>query len=59
MNAAFIDSLARGLGAKRLKVSLPWEEPPLRQILRKQELVEWVELPDSDDAKKVLSSLFL
>lgn len=58
MNAARIDSLARSLGAKRLKVSLPWEEAPLKPFFGREEIVEtipapdWVELPDSSERSK-------
>ena len=50
LSTEFIDSCARELGAKRLRLQLPWELPPLDTVLssKKPAIIskpEWVEFP--------------
>lgn len=59
MNPALTESLARGLGSKRLKVDLPWDVEPLRSVIGDPPPIshvkapEWVDLPSEDVAATV------
>lgn len=46
MDSARIDSLARELGAKRLKIELPWDLDPLKTILGTDTLSSAIRAPD-------------
>ena len=46
----FVDSCARQLGAKRFRLQLPWEQPPLEDVLRQRpasiiQKPDWVDFP--------------
>ena len=49
LSTEYINSCARELGAKRLRLELPWEKEPLDSIFsRKKSVVpkpEWIEFP--------------
>lgn len=46
MKASFIDSVARSLGAKRLKVELPWETDPLKQFFGESQSLQVIRAPE-------------
>eukprot|EP00438_Fugacium_kawagutii_P012880 Skav209930 [mRNA] locus=scaffold1253:288684:290711:+ [translate_table: standard] len=62
MDSSRFDSLARSLGAKRLKIELPWDQEPLKSIfgvssqLSVVRAPEWVELPTSSSSQDVPQS---
>ena len=50
LSTEFIDSCARGLGSKRLRLSLPWEDSSVEHVIsdKKESIIRpptWVEFP--------------
>ena len=50
LTTEFVDSCARQLGAKGFRLQLPWEQPPLDDVLRRQrarviQKPDWVDFP--------------